>query len=266
MIREPVVSGKFYPSQPDILKTSISSFIREPEKQNVKGIVVPHAGYTFSGGVAGEVYSRVNLSDTVLIIGPNHQGIGAFFSLSGAEAWNTPLGEVEVDDKLLNEILKFTPFVKVDETSHMYEHSIEVQLPFLKYLKDDIKIVPLSVLGYSYDEVMAVSKGLLKAIENFKEPVLVIASSDFSHYVPHDFAKKEDRFVIDKIVKLDSKGVWDTVRERHISMCGYVPVIMMIEISKGLGAKEGKLLKYRTSGEITGDYESVVGYGGIIVY
>ncbi len=266
MIREPIVSGKFYPSDPEVLKTSISSFLREKQRKNVKGAVSPHAGYTFSGAVAGEVFSAVNIPDSIIVIGPNHQGLGGFFSLSGADSWKTPLGEIEVDKKLTDKILKYTPFIKIDDTSHMYEHSIEVQLPFIQYLNPSAKIVPISVMGYNYDEVVTVSKGISKAIEEYDEKVLVIASSDFSHYVPHEIAKKEDKLAIDKILKLDSGALWKTVKERHISMCGMAPVVMMIEITKNLGATQGELLKYRTSGEVSGDYESVVGYSAIIIY
>jgi len=266
MIREPVVAGKFYPDDPEILKSTIKNKIGEDKtKLDCKGIIVPHAGYLYSGPVAGEVYSQVRIPDNILIIGPNHQGIGNFFSLSGVSAWKTPFGEIKVNEELNELIIKYSPFIKIDNSAHQNEHSIEVQLPFIQYFKQDIKISALAVIGYELGNFLVLGKSIANAINDFEEEVLIIVSSDFSHYVPHDKARKLDHMAIDKILKVDPEGLWETVKKNKISICGVASIIIMLEAIKTLGDVKGKLIRYSTSGEAVGDYSSVVGYAGIIL-
>ncbi len=266
MIREPVVAGKFYPDDPETLRKTIQVKSMEVEtKYPAKGVVSPHAGYFYSGEVAAKVYSYIEIPETVLILGPNHNGLGSFYSLSGAEYWKTPLGEIPVNRELTDMIIKYSPFIQIDDTSHMYEHSIEVQLPFLQYHKDNFSIVPISIMGYEYKEIMILAKGITNAIREYDKDVLIVASTDFSHYVPLEEAKKLDQIAIDQILAINPEALWNKVKEKRISMCGVAPATMMLEIVKDK-VKQAKLLKYTTSGDASGDFNTVVGYAGIILY
>ena len=266
MIREPVVAGKFYPDDPEILKQTIKQKVVEVEdKLKARGVVSPHAGYFYSGKVAVEVFSSIEIPKNIIIIGPNHQGIGNFYSLSGADHWATPLGITKVNKELIETIIKYTPYVYVDETAHMYEHSIEVQLPIIQYFREDISIVPFSIMGYDLKELLLIGKGLKKALENYDEDVLIVASTDFSHYVPQREAEEKDHLAIEKILRLDPEGLWRTVKEKRISMCGVAPVTIMIESLKD-ESLSAKLIKYTTSAEASGDATNVVGYAGIVLY
>ena len=266
MIRIPVVAGKFYPDAPDTLIQTIKVKVVEVEgKVRAKGVVSPHAGYFYSGKVASEVFSNIEIPEDIIIIGPNHQGIGQFYALSGADHWGTPLGIVEVNKELTEKIIKYTPYVYIDETAHMYEHSIEVQIPFLQFFREDIKIVPLSIMGYDLNEILLIGRGLKKAIEEYGKDVLIVSSSDFSHYVPQWEAEEKDRFAIERILAVDPEGLWKKVKEKRVSMCGVAPVTIMLEALKGDNLKT-KLIKYTTSAEASGDTSNVVGYAGIILY
>ncbi len=266
MIRTPAVAGKFYPDDPETLLQTIKfKTIEVEEKLKAKGVVSPHAGYFYSGKVAAELFSSIEIPEDVIIIGPNHQGVGQFYSLSGAEHWATPLGIVEVNKELTDKIIKYAPYVYVDETAHMYEHSIEVQFPFLQYFSSKIKIVPFAIMGYDLNEALLIGKGLRKAIEEYGKDVLIVASSDFSHYVPQWEAEENDRIAIERILAIDPEGLWKKVKEKRISMCGVAPVTIMLEALKGDNPK-AKLLRYTTSAEASGDASNVVGYAGIIIY
>jgi AmmeMemoRadiSam system protein B len=266
MIRQPVAAGKFYPDDPETLKKTIRvKSIEVEEKYKAKGVVSPHAGYFYSGDIAARVYSYIDIPETVFILGPNHNGLGGFYSLSGADYWETPLGKVPVNKELTEKIIKYSPFIQVDDTSHMYEHSIEVQLPFLQYYREDLNIVPISLMGYELREIMILAKGIINAINEFNKEVLIVASTDFSHYVPADEAKKLDFIAIEQILSINPEELWKKVKDKRISMCGVAPTTMMLEIVKEQ-ARNAKLLKYATSGDVSGDSNSVVGYAGIVVY
>lgn len=266
MIREPVVAGKFYPDDPETLRKTIELKTVEVEtKYNAKGVVSPHAGYFYSGDIAAKVYSYIEIPDTIIILGPNHNGLGGFYSLSGADYWKTPLGQVRVNKELTESIIKYSPFIQIDDTSHMYEHSIEVQLPFLQYFKEDFSIVPISIMGYELKELLILAKGIINALNGYGGEVLIVSSTDFSHYVSLDEAKHLDDIAIGKILSIDSVGLWEKVKEKRISMCGVAPTTMMLEILKNK-VSEAKLIKYATSGDVSGEPNSVVGYAGIIIY
>jgi hypothetical protein len=265
-IREPAVCGQFYPSAPFSLEAQIRKFIDEKaERQEVIGLVSPHAGYIYSGAVAGAVISRVEFKDTFVILGPNHTGMGKPFSIMTEGIWKMPLGEVEIDSQLGKEILSDSTYLEEDYVAHLYEHSIEVQIPFLQYFKGDIKIVPI-ILAHSPGAVYkAIGKGIAESVKRAKKEVVVIASSDMTHYEPQSSANKKDLQAIEAIVNLDEDELLRRVERLNISMCGYGPAVSLISCCKELGAKKAELVKYQTSGDVTGDYTAVVGYAGIII-
>jgi hypothetical protein len=266
MIRHPVVAGQFYPASASQLRAMIERLVEEKvEKREVIGLVSPHAGYIYSGPVAGAVISRIKFKDTFIIIGPNHTGRGKPLSLMSQGKWKTPLGEVEIDSELGRQILATSGHLKEDDAAHQYEHSIEVQLPFLQYFKPNIRIVPI-ILGYASGEVYKeIGKQIAKAVRELKREVVLIASSDMTHYEPQEQAQRKDNQAIEAILALDEDELLRRVEQLNISMCGYAPTVSLISAAKELGAKSAELVKYQTSGDTTGDYSSVVGYAGIII-
>jgi len=266
MIRNPVVSGQFYPAAPSQLKAMIEGMVNEKAvKQDIIGLVSPHAGYVYSGPVAGAVISRVKFKDTVIIMGPNHTGMGKQFSIMTQGAWRTPLGEVEIDSELGGKLLAASSHLEEDRVAHQYEHSIEVQLPFLQYFKPDIKLVPI-VLGYAggttYREI---GEEIARVIEELNREVVIIASSDMTHYESQESARRKDDKAIEAILDLNGDELLRRVDELNITMCGYAPTVSLIAAARELGATEAELIRYQTSGDTTGDYSAVVGYAGIIL-
>ena len=266
MIRNPVVAGQFYPASTSQLKAMIEELVDEKAtKEEVIGLVSPHAGYIYSGPVAGAVISKIKFKDTFVIMGPNHTGSGKPLSIMTQGKWKTPLGEVEIDSELSKQILATSSYLQEDNVAHLYEHSIEVQLPFLQYFKPDIKLVPI-ILAYSsgatYKEI---GKEIAKAIKDLNKEVVIIASSDMTHYEPHESAKRKDTQAIEAMLDLNEDELLKRVEELNISMCGYAPAVSLISAAKELGAKKAELVRYQTSGDTSGDYSSVVGYAGIII-
>ncbi|UCC90131.1 MAG: AmmeMemoRadiSam system protein B [Dehalococcoidia bacterium] len=266
MIRQPVVAGQFYPDSPSQLKEMIRGMVDDKaEKEEVIGLISPHAGYIYSGPVAGATISRIKFKDTFIIIGPNHTGMGRLLSIMTEGVWKTPLGEVEIDSELAKQILATSSYLEEDYGAHQYEHSIEVQIPFLQYFKKDFRLVPI-MLAYStsatYKEI---GKELATAIKDLNRQVVIIASSDMTHYEPQESAQWKDTQAIEAILDLDEDKLLKRVDELRISMCGYAPAVSLISAAKELGAKRAELVRYQTSGDITGDYSSVVGYAGVIL-
>lgn len=263
-IRKPAVAGQFYPGKEDSLRKSIEQMVcKVDEKIKAIGIVSPHAGYMYSGIVAGNVYSNIEIPETVIILGPNHTGTGSPYAIMTEGKWWTPLGEVEIESSLAKDILGSSKFIEEDINAHKFEHSLEVQIPFLQYFRSNIKIVPIVIGGDDFEEI---GEAIAKSLKKYKKDFLLVASSDMTHYESHESARKKDKLAIDEILKLDEKGMLKKVREYDISMCGYGPAAIMLIASKLLGAKEAKLIKYMTSGDVSGDYSAVVGYAGIAVY
>ncbi len=266
MIRNPIVAGQFYPGSPSALEAQIEGFIDEQApKEEVIGLVSPHAGYIYSGPVAGAVISRVKFKDTFVIMGPNHTGMGRRFSIMTEGTWRTPLGEVEIDSELGKSILTASSHLQEDEAAHLQEHSIEVQIPFLQYFNRDVKIVPIilaSADGATYKEI---GRGIAKAIKDLNKEVVIMASSDMTHYEPQESANRKDKQAIEAILELNEDELLKRVEELRITMCGYAPAVSLLTACKELGAGEAELVKYQTSGDVIGDYSSVVGYAGIII-
>lgn len=266
MKRNPAVAGQFYPLRAAAVEKQVFEFIEKaPEKINAIGIVSPHAGYIYSGPVAGSVYSRIELKPTYVIIGPNHTGKGKPYSLMSKGSWVMPQGEVEIDTDLATAMLHKSEFLEEDFMAHVYEHSIEVQLPFLQYFKKAFKFVPI-IMSYAKGHIyQAIGKEIARAIKDSKKEVLIIASSDMTHYESQEDAHSKDMKAIEAILKLDEEELVKRVEKFDISMCGYAPVSVMLSAAKELGAKSAELVRYQTSGDTSGDYSSVVGYAGIIV-
>ncbi len=244
--------------------TGISPLKREGYS---KGLVLPHAGYMYSGLVAAQTVLSSRLRNRLIILGPNHTGLGARFSVMTQGTWETPLGNIPVDEDLASAIVASSKFLNADEAAHQFEHSIEVLLPFLKYMNQEITFVPIVAGHANARSYQTVAQEIVAAIRSLKltEKVSIVASSDMTHYEPQKEAERKDHCAIDAILKLDPDALLSCVEQQDISMCGVVPVFIMLNIVKELGANKANLIRYMTSGETSGDYHSVVGYAGITI-
>jgi MEMO1 family protein len=263
MIRQPAVAGYFYPEDRETLEQQISSLLPDSKKQEAIAIVVPHAGYIYSGGVAGEVYASLHLPDSFIILCPNHTGNGSDFDVYPDGEWITPLGSARVDSELITQLVERFPQAKKDGRAHIKEHSLEVQLPFLQYLKGQIRFLPICIRQYRYEYLEQLGHALSDIIQSSNRKILLIASSDMTHYESQESAKKKDQLAIEEMKRMNPRGLYDTVHENNISMCGYLPTTVTMIAAKDLGATQGSLVKYATSGDATKDFASVVGYAGL---
>ncbi|MFA5165510.1 MAG: AmmeMemoRadiSam system protein B [Candidatus Omnitrophota bacterium] len=269
MIREPAVSGQFYPGTRQALLKEVAKYIHTGAAVNPEaiGIVSPHAGYMYSGPVAGAVLSSAALKETCIIIGPNHTGLGKPFSIMTEGTWRLPSGDAQIDARLAKAILSGSSYLVEDRDAHRSEHSVEVQIPFLQALKPGVMIVPIVLAEADLQAYRSIGREMAAAIKSAKPGgATIIASSDMTHYEPRESAKAKDGIAIKAMLDLDEKALAGAVGKHGISMCGYVPACVMIAAAKELGAKGAKLVKYATSGDASGDYGSVVGYAGLIVY
>lgn len=266
MIREPVVSGQFYPSSPEELRSMIKGMIDEKAtRENVIGYYAPHAGYVYSGPVVGATISRVDIKDTFVIMGPSHTGAGAPFSIMTEGKWRTPLGDIIIDTALAKAILGNSTYLMEDNIAHLQEHSVEVQLPFIQYFKKDIKLVPI-VLAHANAAVYSnIGRAIAKAIKDSGKEVVIVASGDMNHYESQKITNTKDRQAIDSILNLEAGELLERVQEFNISMCGYGTAACLIYAAKEFGSIKTELIKYQTSGDVIHDYSSVVGYAGIII-
>ncbi len=264
MLREPAVAGSFYEGSAAALKKHLAQLIKEnTSKIRAKAIIVPHAGYIYSGKVAGEVFSSVEIPDTVIIMGPNHTGLGVPVSVMNEGAWRTPLGDVKINEPLANEILKNSKVAQKDTRAHAKEHSIEVQLPFIQSLKKFFSFVPIIFGEYNIGNLNEVASAITTAIKG--KDILLIASTDLTHYEDAETAKKKDSLVLSAIEALDPERMVKEVVSSEISMCGWMPSYVAIKAAVMSGAKSGRIIRYMNSGETSGDYTQVVGYGGAVI-
>ena len=266
MIREAAVAGQFYPGWPEELKETIGYMTSQEEaKIDAVGVISPHAGYIYSGPVAGAVFSRIKFTGTFILIGPNHRGEGKPFSITTAGRWKTPLGEVGINSELGGAILKASGRLEEDTLAHLHEHCLEVQVPFLQYFKPGVKIVPILLSIANPDVYKEIGRAIVKGLGMSGEEAVIVASSDMTHYEPHEKAKAKDSLAIEAILSLDADELISRIAKHDISMCGYAPVISLITAARERGAQKAELVKYLTSGDSSGDYSSVVGYAGIII-
>jgi len=265
MVREPVVAGSFYPREESQLRQQLSSLVRSDlPAEKVLGAISPHAGYMYSGSVAGELFARVELPDTVLILAPNHTGLGSAFAAWGDD-WRTPLGEVATDQVLLDALHSEFPRLADDRLAHTHEHSAEVQLPFIQHVNPQAKVVGIVLMSSYLDDLKQLGQAIAEAIRKTGVNALVLTSSDMTHYEAQEAAEAKDKQAIDLMLALDPDGLWDVVRSKRISMCGISPAVAMLVACKELGASTARLVCYRTSGDVTGDYAQVVGYAAVTV-
>ena len=278
-VRTPAVAGRFYPSRADELLREIREYTsagKTAGKTPIEtthiaaiGCVAPHAGYMYSGGVAGAVYARLEIPARCVILCPNHTGRGHSLAVMASTAWQTPLGEVAPDAEMGVRLLHRFPALQEDSAAHRAEHAIEVQLPFLQTRQAELNIVPIAIGTSNFDVLRGLGEALADAIadveEKGQEKVLIIASSDMNHYESDAVTRVKDHKAIDRVLDMDARGLWEVVMNEDISMCGFGPTIVMLTAARLLGATSATLVKYATSGDVSGDYESVVGYAGIIV-
>ena len=272
--RKPAVSGMFYAGTARELEEEIEwcykhelgpgvmPQVNSEGPREIVAIVAPHAGYYYSGPVAAYAYKELaddGVFDTAVILGPNHTGYGYPVSVWVGAAWNTPLGEVEINKTLAQKFLG--EVIKADETAHVHEHSIEVQLPWLQHLYRKVKIVPIAMLTQDIETARTVGKAISQADDN----LILIASSDFTHYEPHPVAVEKDGCMIEAIVALDEEELYKRCERLNCTMCGYGPVASVIVAAKEMKAKRARLLKYATSGDTSGEFSRVVGYGAIVI-
>jgi MEMO1 family protein len=284
-VRTPAVAGLFYPGRADELLREVMEFT-SPSKIPIAtariaaiGCVAPHAGYIYSGSVAGAVYSRLKIPERCVILCPNHTGKGRPLAIMASTTWQTPLGEVAADADMGARMLRRFPALQEDSAAHRAEHAIEVQLPFLQMQQPELNIVPIAIGTSNFDVLRGLGEALADVIadrheedrhendqkEQRPEKTLIIASSDMNHYESDAITRVKDRKAIERVLALDARGLWDVVMNEDISMCGFGPTVVMLTAAKLLGATSATLVKYATSGDVSGDYNSVVGYAGIIV-
>ena len=281
-VRRPAHAGTFYPADPDkLIKAIEDSFLhplgpgRLPHRGGYRGerrsigYIVPHAGYIYSGPVAAHSYymlSTERLPETVIIVGPNHNGVGMPAAVYRGRAWLTPLGEVEVDTEIARLIVEYSEYYVFDSYAHYYEHSLEVQVPFLQYVYDDrpLKIVPITVYHQTPSLGRDLAASIARVIRENGVDLAVIGSTDFNHYEPHDITVKKDMIAIERILKRDLEGLFQVLEEYNITMCGPISAATLIELSLSLNGKQPVLLKHATSGDITGEKDWVVGYAAIM--
>lgn len=266
MIRRPAVAGSFYPGSKAALEKELAEYIEISEnKRNVLGLISPHAGYVYSGGCAGKGFGLVDIPGTVIILGVNHRGMGHPFAVDGNDYWNTPLGDVMLDKELRARIVGESKIFAVDSVAGSHEHSLEVQVPFIQYLNPDTKILPITVSSLDLRDLTIAGKELGEIVKDNRD-LLLLASTDMTHFLDAETAKIQDNKAIDKILALDPKGLFDTVVEKDISMCGMAPTVIMLYAALEAGAGAVETLCYTNSGEASGDYDRVVAYYSAIVY
>jgi len=244
------------------------------------GCVVPHAGYIYSGHVAGAVYACLEISEHCIVLCPNHTGRGVPLSIMSATAWRTPLGEVAPSTELASRLLRRFPALEEDSAAHRGEHAIEVQLPFLQAQQKNLRIVPIAIGTSDFSVLRELGEAMAEVIgdvggypidaasgesDQAARKILMIASSDMNHYEPDSITRVKDRLAIERVLALDARGLWEVVMREDISMCGLGPTVTMLAAAKILGATRATLVRYATSGDVSGDRESVVGYAGITV-
>ena len=267
MLRLPAVAGRFYPSNPAELTALIRKYIvADPQHSpsSLRACLVPHAGYVYSGHVAGAVLARIALPRKIIILGVRHYPRGEPAAILSSGAWRTPLGDARIEEALADELKKACPLLREDCVAHSAEHSLEAQLPFLQVLAPDFSFVPVALGTVQFESLVSVGEAIARVLESSKENVLLLTTSDLNHYEDDATTRLKDRKAIDQLLALNSRGLYDTCHEEEISMCGLGPAVAMLTALNALGAKKSELVKYATSADVSGDRSAVVGYAGMI--
>jgi MEMO1 family protein len=266
MLRLPAVAGQFYPGNPKELSAAIERYTEQNGHTKVKAraCLVPHAGYMYSGVVAGAVFARLALPKKILLLGVRHYPRGEALAILSEGAWRTPLGDIPIDTPLASALRKACPLLREDSVAHSREHSLEVELPFLQVLTPGFSFVPLAVGTLHYAELKETGEGIAQVLEQAQEDILIVTSSDMNHYEADDLTRRKDRKAIDCLLKLDPAALYDTCRRDEISMCGLGPAVAMLTAMNRLGVSKAELARYATSGDVSGNRDEVVGYAGMI--
>lgn len=267
MLRLPAVAGQFYPGNPKELSALVERYTKEEKSQkkvSVRACLVPHAGYIYSGGVAGAVFGRLSLPKKILLIGVRHYPRGEALAILSEGAWRTPLGDVSIDTTFATSLREECPALREDSVAHSKEHSLEVELPFLQVLNPDFSFVPVAVGTLRFEELAETGEGIARVLQQSKEDILIVTSSDMNHYEDDETTRRKDRKAIDQMLNLNAKGLYDICRSEKISMCGLGPAITMLTAMNSLHVTKAELVRYATSGDVSGDRDAVVGYAGMI--
>lgn len=265
-VRLPAVAGTFYEGRRERLEAEVRSFLpADARSEPAIGAIVPHAGYVYSGPVAGAVYARLEIPPAAIILCPNHTGRGKAASLDPSDFWRTPLGDVPVDRRLAGRLLELSPALEEDSAAHSREHSLEVQLPFLQVRRPDVRFVPISIGAHDLDLCREIGEAVAAVVAEEKERPLIVASSDMNHYESRRVGREKDDRALAHVEALDPEGLFTTVTGGHISMCGVLPATALLFAARRLGATSARVVARRDSGDETGDTSSVVGYAGVVL-
>jgi MEMO1 family protein len=267
MLRLPAVAGQFYPADSRELTRLIRKFSAEEpgvKKTRVRACLVPHAGYIYSGGVAGAVFARMIFPKQILVLGVRHSPMGEDLAILSEGAWRTPLGDAPVDGTLAQQVKAACPSLREDGVAHSREHSLEVEIPFLQILDPGFSFVPVAVGTLYFEELHELGMGLARVFKESKDEIVLVTSSDMNHYEPDDISRIKDAKAIDQMKAVDPKGLFEVCRKEKISMCGLGPAVAMLTAMKDLGVERGEVVRYANSGDVNGDRDAVVGYAGMI--
>ena len=268
ILRHPAVAGRFYPADPAVLRKEVGTYLSQPPKGapvQALGCIVPHAGYIYSGHVAGAVFGALEIPKLCVVLCPNHTGMGRALSIMIRGLWETPLGPVIIAEDFATALLHYCPLLHEDSDAHRFEHAAEVELPFLQVLQPKLGFVPVAIGTGDFEALKQLGFALARAITLRSEPVLIVASSDMNHYESDAITRVKDHTAIEPILRLDARALFDVVTQQHITMCGFGPAVTMLTAAKKLGATSAELVKYATSGDVSGDRDLVVGYAGVVI-
>lgn len=266
MLRMPAVSGRFYPSNPVELTALVRQYTKiqkEEPLMKAKACLVPHAGYVYSGRVAGAVYGRISIPKKILVLGVRHYPHGEKAAILSRGAWQTPLGDAPIDEPLAEALRAACPLLREDSVAHSSEHSLEVQIPFLQVLKPGFTFVPIALGTVRFEDLVTVGEAIGHVIAAAGEEVLLLTTSDLNHYENDATTRVKDHKAIDRILSMDAGGLYDTCRNEAISMCGLGPAVAMLTALQHVGTVRAELVRYATSADVSGDFSAVVGYAGI---
>ncbi len=268
MKRQPVVAGQFYAGSEAQLRSDLAKLLPPHSRtlRTVTGIVAPHAGYVYSGAIAAKVFSIVDVPERILILGPNHQGVGAGIALYPEGEWITPLGPIRINSRFNSFLNQYVPSIKEDTAAHNSEHSLEVLVPFIQYLRPDATISAICLGHCDYTSVQKIGEGIAAALRAYGREVLIVASSDMTHYESSEIARRKDGHAVDKMLNLNPEGLMQVCKNDRITMCGVIPSAVMLVAARALGATHADLVAYGTSGDVTGDDRQVVGYASLAVW
>ncbi len=264
MLRTSVVAGQFYPGDKAGLLSAVNSMmLASVPEQSALAIMSPHAGYIYSGAIAGRTFASVKIPSEVIILGPNHHGKGHPAAVYADGLWETPLGTISISSGLAERILSECPMAAKDDVAHRYEHSLEVQVPFIQNCSEQVSIVPLCISHLPLESLLALGDGLARACLSSNSLPLIVASTDMTHYESGEIAREKDFMALEKVLAMDPVGLYETVCENKISMCGVLPTVVMLQAARALGANTAELVAYGNSGDVTGDQSAGVGYAGV---